>query len=279
MKGTRSILFAIIVFSFASCRENTILRDDLWMWGHGSGTTDGLYNIPAKSTIDMADAMACMGVPNVFVVRWEGKPEPPFDGFVKQFDGTGRIAWSITDSAPESYEQKKQWALDLAAQTPNMTGICLDDFFAEPYIHSVDDLRKLRAQMDSMNKNLKLSLVLYSFELEKDIKAHIECVDEVLFWTWHATDLIKLEENFEKYRQLVPDKPTMLGIYMWDFGNSKPIPVDLMKLQLDFALEKYMHGKIEGMIFHCTPLVDPKLDLEAVEYAIQWISKHAGLKR
>ena len=29
------------------------LRDRLWMWGHGPGTTDGQYNIPKGNKIDM----------------------------------------------------------------------------------------------------------------------------------------------------------------------------------------------------------------------------------
>ncbi len=259
-----------------SCRVGEPLRDNLWMWGHGAGTTDGLYNIPARSEIDMADALEYMGIPNIFVVRWEGKPEPPFDGFVEQFGDTRRVSWSIVDGAPESYEQKKQWAFELAGKMPNLTGFCLDDFFNKRYNRSVEDLKQLRAQMDSLKKGLKLSLVLYSFELELDIKEHIACVDEVLLWTWHATDLVRLEENFRRYKELVPDKPTLLGIYMWDFGNAKPIPVELMKLQLNFALEKYRRGEIEGMVFHCTPLVDSALDLEAVEYARKWIEKYAG---
>ncbi|MCL2119267.1 MAG: hypothetical protein FWH27_12655 [Planctomycetaceae bacterium] len=120
-------------------------------------------------------------------------------------------------------------------------------------------------------------MVLYSHELHLPVKATVEFFDVVSFWTWHATDLVVLEDNFKKFRELVPDKPTLLGIYMWDFGNSKPITMELMKLQLDFALEKFQQKQIEGMIFHCTPLVD--LGLEAVDYSRKWIAEHADVVR
>jgi len=252
------------------------LRDRLWMWGNGPGTTDGVHGVPAGNKIDIADAIDYMGIPNVYVVRWLGKPEPPFDEYVKQFHRTKRVSWTILDSAPESDEQKKQWAFELVEKMPNLVGLSLDDFFGS-HIRSVDYLRALRKEMDNQTRRLDLSLVLYTMELHLDIKNHIDCVDEVLFWTWHATDLVKLEENFKKYRDIVPDKPTWLGIYMWDFGNEKPITEELMKQQLDFALEKFKRHEIEGMIFHCTSLVD--LGLEAVEYSKKWIAEHGDVTR
>ncbi|MDR2916864.1 MAG: hypothetical protein LBV74_18880 [Tannerella sp.] len=255
------------------------LRDRLWMWGHEGSTISGLHNVPAGSKIGQAAAIDYMGIPNIHVVRYLGKPEYPFDEFIKQFSNTKRVSWSILEAGPpeETFEIKKQWAFELVDKMPNLVSLCLDDFFQDKLIRPISQLRELRNEMDHLPRKLSLPLVLYSFELELDIKKHIDYVDEVLFWTWHATDLVKLEENFNTYRNIVPDKPTWLGIYMWDFGNSKPIPVELMKLQLDFALEKFRQHEIEGMIFHCTPLVD--LGLDAVEYSRKWIAEHAGVTR
>ena len=276
-----------LILSLNSCRitknENNLLqyepnlRDRLWMWGHGPGSTNDQYNIPTGKNIDMAEAINYMGIPNVYVIRWRGMPEPPFDEYIKQFSKTKRVSWSIIDGAPESYEQKKKWAFELVEKMPNLTGFSLDDFFDEQYVRSVDELRELRKEMESLKRKIDLSCVLYSHQLSLDIKSRIDLVDEVLLWTWHATDLVELEENFNAYRKIVPDKPTWLGIYMWDFGNSKPIPMELMELQLDFALEKFKQHEIEGMIFHCTPLVD--LGLDAVAYSKKWIAEHAHVTR
>jgi len=265
------------------------LRDRLWMWGHGPGTTDGVCNIPVGKKIDMADAIDYMGIPNVCVIRWMGKPEPPFDEYIKQFQKTKRVAWSIIDGAPQSYAQKKQWAFELLEKMPNLVSFYLDDYF-----HFVKDdipegtagymtlgtIRDLRQEVKSMKRPTDLSMVVYSDQLRDlgpEIKPHLDCCDVVSFWTWYATNLVALEDNFKKYREIVPDKPTLLGTYMWDFGNAKPITPELMKLQLDFALEKFKGGQIEGMIFHCTPLCD--LGLEAVEYSKKWIAEYGDLVR
>jgi len=262
------------------------LRDRLWMWGHGPGTTNGLYNIPTGNNIDMADAVDSMGIPNVCVIRWLGKPEPPFDEYVKQFQKTKRVAWSVVDGAPQDYEQKKKWAFELSEKMPNLVNFFLDDYFHgesippegqidSPACLTLGQIHDLRKEMNTLKRPTDLSVVLYSYQLAgggAGLKRHIDTCDVVSFWTWHATDLVALEDHFRKYREIVPDKPTLLGTYMWDFGNSQPITMELMKLQLDFALKQFKKGQIEGMIFHCTPLVD--LGLESVEYSKKWIAEY-----
>ena len=262
------------------------LRDRLWMWGHGPGTTNDLYNIPTGKNIDMADAIDSMGIPNVCVIRWRGKPEPPFDEYVKQFRKTKRVAWSVVDGAPQEYPQKKQWGFELIETMPNLTGFFLDDYFHgdavpasgqidSPACLTLDEIRNLRKEMDALKRPTDLSVVLYSNQIQPGIKRHIDVCDVVSFWTWHATDLVALQDNFKRYRDIIPDKPTLLGIYMWDFGNAKPITMELMKLQLEFALEQFKQGQIEGMIFHCTPLCD--LGLEAVDYSRKWIAEYGDV--
>ena len=267
------------------------LRDRLWMWGHGPGTTNGICNIPAGNNIDMADAIDAMGIPNVYVIRWMGKPEPPFDEYIKQFHKTKRVGWSIIDGAPQSYEQKKRWAFELFDKMPNLIDLNLDDFFhgvspqegkkVFPANLSLEQLEELKKEMAAVKRNPNLSVVLYTGQshgqLHPSINLHLDYCDTVLYWTWHATDLVALKDNFKKYREIVPKKPTLLGIYMWDFGNAKPITMELMKLQLNFALEQFKQGQIDGMIFHCTPLVD--LGLEAVEYSKKWIAEYGDLVR
>lgn len=289
-KATLSTYVVTMLPQLIACNKavkanNEILHDRLWMWGHEPETINGHYNIPLGNNISIANAIQSMGIPNACVVSYLDKPEPPFDEYIKQFRNTKRVAWSILSGLPKkyTYEQQKHEAFSLLAKMPNLDCFYLDDYFlgnAVPMEGSdissacltLDQLQKLREEMLSFRQNLKLAVVLYAHQLNSGIKQHIDYFDIVSFWTWWANDLVALEENFIKYRYIVPDKPTLLGIYMWDFGNSKPITVDSMKMQLDFALEKFKKKQIYGMIFHCTPLCD--LDLEAVHYSRQWISDH-----
>lgn len=269
------------------------LVDRLWMWGHGPGTTDTLYAIPKGDKIDQADAIRSMGIPNLCVIRWLNSPEPEndddptkpaFGQFCEKIAPIKRLAWSIIDGAPQPYEQKKGWAFEAARTLPNMTTFFLDDFFTqipdgdsitEVKAHlTVEQLRSLRDEIAALPRKCDLAAVLYSGQLDPGIRPYLDQCDVVSFWTWAATDLTALEANFGRYREILPEKRTLLGIYMWDFGNMRPVTPELMTLQLDFALDMFRKKQVEGVIFHCTPLCD--IGLDAVEVSRRWIEEHAN---
>lgn len=262
------------------------LRDRLWMWGHDAGSLAKGYGIGGKDTdIQPAEALRYMGIPNVCMVRFTGTPLPPFDDYVKQFAQTKRLTWGFVDGAKNyTTEEKKAQALDLAAKQPNLIGLDMDDFFigdavpkspgAEPPANlTVEQVREVTRQLVVKGRRLDLSAVVYTNQLNPAIKNHLDLVDLVYLWTWRARDLVNLEANFTAYRKIQPNKRTLLGIYMWDFGEKKTIPVSLMEHQCKLALQWLKSGQIEGMIFHCTPLCGMKL--EAVEWSKDWISRHA----
>ncbi len=93
----------------------------------------------------------------------------------------------------------------------------------------------------------------------------------VSFWTWTSENLESLERNFQKVEKIAPSCRKVLGCYMYDYGNGKPMPVDLMKHQCEIGLQWLYHGRIEGMIFLASCICD--LELEAVEWTRQWISE------
>lgn len=119
---------------------------------------------------------------------------------------------------------------------------------------------------------LDLSIVWYTHQINPSIKRHIDQVDVVYFWTWNANHLVDLEKNFKAFRDICPDVRVRLGVYMWNFNDKAVVPMELMKHQLDCAYRWLKSGRIEGLIFHCTPLCD--MGLEAVEYSRCWIDEH-----
>ena len=262
------------------------LRDRLWMWGHDSGSLVKGYGSGDKGTdIEPAAALAYMGIPNICMVRFTGTPLPPFDDYVKQFAKTKRLTWGFVDGAKNfTTEEKKRQALDLASRTPNLVGLDMDDFFigdAAPKTEggeaqanlSVAQVQGVTKELNVAGRRLDLSMVIYSNQLHPAIQPHVDLVDTVYFWTWKARDLIHLEANFAAYRKIAPTKKTLLGIYMWDFGEKKTIPIELMEHQCRIALDLLKNREIEGLIFHCTPLCGMKL--EAVEWSKAWIARHA----
>ncbi|MFA7096389.1 MAG: hypothetical protein WC383_07870 [Gammaproteobacteria bacterium] len=269
------------------------LQDHLWMWGHDSGVYDGPnnpYNIPLSPPISMADAIQYMGIPNVCAIR-RGKPTTEY---LQQFNSVKRVSWALCMSKRKDseYADFKRDVFNLRDTLPNLTGYYLDDFFRlhgrpasekdsenvpAPAGLSMDELIQLRAELDAYPRRLELAVVLYTRELGPAIRPAMQYMDTVSLWIWDGNDIQKIEEKFKRYRELVPDKPTLLGIYMWNFGGQKELEMSFMVKQLDYALKLYKEGQINGMIFHCTPLCNK--GIAAVEYTKNWIAKHGGEKR
>jgi hypothetical protein len=264
------------------------LQDRLWMWGHDPGDYDGpkgVYNIPLSAPISMAEGIKSMGISNVCVIRG-GTPGPQYR---EQFKDVKRIAWNLSGGSNKSYRALKDYVFGLRDTMPNLTGYYLDDFFnfglnpkfdrnsetePAPAALSLEEMKQLYAETLAYRRRLDLAIVLYTAQLCPAIKPVTKYVDLVSLWIWSGVDIQKIEANFQKYRALVPNKPTLLGIYMWDFGGKKELPVKFMAQQLDYAYRLYKEGQIEGLIFHCTPLCNK--GLAAVDYARDWIAKHGS---
>jgi hypothetical protein len=167
-------------------------------------------------------------------------------------------------------------ALDLAAQFPNFSGVMMDDFFrydeasGRIAVHSVEELEAIQSRLKTSDRKLDLWVVLYNHQLEHPVEEHLAVCDVVTFWTWTSENLGSLERNFQRVEEIAPSCRKVLGCYMYDYGNSKPMPVDLMKRQCDLGLQWLRHGRIEGMIFLASCICD--LELETVEWTRQWIS-------
>lgn len=269
------------------------LRECSWMWGHDTGAYDApgnCYNIPVSEKISMPDACRALGVPNCCAVRWR----PSDDEYIEAFRKMDRFSWVLGSAYNNAYNYLKEHDFMLVDEMQNFTGFDLDDIFINhPPVKAVDcEGREIRvvpsspsyaelvALKDRIGRNpsmqrLELRAVLYVRQIRPEIKPILDLVDTVLFWTWDGVDISKLRSNFETYRKFLPDKPTLLGIYMWDFGGCKPLSAEAMKTQLAFALEKFKAGEIKGVIFHCTPLVNK--NLESVELCRQWLQENGDI--
>ena len=268
------------------------LRDRCWMWGHDSGVYDGtnnVYNIPLSPNVSMCDAIRYMGIPNVCAVRWF--PPTKDRAYLEDFRKAKRFSWvACGDSRWATKYELAQGCLDAMRQCPNMTGMDYDDFFqggtnvvqecsdgtvaAEAACFTLKEMEGYRDKLAALGraKRPETRLVLYAGGIKPSIKPALERVDTILFWTWNGKDLAGLEKNIAKLRELAPTQKILLGIYMWDFGGRKPIEMTYMRHQLNVALKLFRNGTIEGLIFHCTPLVNK--NLEAVEYCRSWLEQH-----
>ncbi|MBQ2630043.1 MAG: alpha-galactosidase, partial [Kiritimatiellae bacterium] len=285
---------------------NGTLVDGCWMWGHDSGVYDGSdgkgglkYGIPGSEPISMAAAVERFGVPNVCVIRWGDppdvfRPQPPTDGYLAQFGRLERFGWAIANNKDPVYAQMRSFVPGLVGKCPNMTAFDLDDFFRAhkpptsiatdagqrmslPGALSYAEMKELKALAKSAPHPVDVRMTLYTKDLCAEIMPLAELADSVILWTWDGSALDGLEDKFAQYRAYLPQTPTWLGIYMWDFGGRRPLAASFMERQLDIAKRLFLAGEIRGCVFHCTPLVNK--GLEAVERCREWLKECGGLRR
>ncbi len=255
-------------------------RDKLWLWGHPAGSHNGIYNVPGESRIGPVEAADYMGIPNLLMVTYPGYgPNPPFDQLALTLRPLGRVVWSIVGASGETASAGRDATLELAGTLPNMTGVIMDDFFHEPDHEdeaqraalSLADLRGIRERLHLADRTLDLWVVLYDYQLGERVSDYLDLCDVVTFWTWEAQKLKHLESNFGRFEEVAAARRKVLGCYMWDYGNSAPMPVDSMQEQSEFGLEMLRAGRIEGMIFLASCICDLKID--TVEWTRRWIAE------
>lgn len=259
-------------------RNGKTARDCFWLWAHEAGSHNNGWGLSGCSRMTPTEAAFYLGIPNLIMVRYEGKPTPPFFQYALPFKALRQVVWSIVGAGGQTGEEERDAALALADCLPNLTGVMMDDFFknAAPNtpdrvaVLSVEELRQVRRRLASTGGGLDLWVVLYDHQFSLPVGEHLKLCDKVSFWTWKATALENLERNFEQAERLAPSAGKVLGCYMWDYGQGQPMPVDLMEKQCELGLGWLRQGRIEGMIFLASCICD--LELEAVEWTREWIA-------
>jgi len=119
---------------FASEKADTV-RDRLWIWGHVEGVYDNAWGLPMNSRMTPLQAAGFLDTPNLIMVRYAGKPAPPFGEYAAQYSNLQKLMWSFVSAGGETSAEEQEHVLDLARKMPNITGLFMDDFFhgnAEP---------------------------------------------------------------------------------------------------------------------------------------------------
>lgn len=275
------VLATLFATSTGTAAERKTVRDAMWIWGHYEGSYDNTFGLPRNSSIGPVAGAKSMGLHNLIFIQYDGKPVPPYDDYARPMRSLDKIMWSLTGNGGATSAKERDAVLALAGRMPNITGVFMDDFFVgdasksttaeAPAVLSARNLDDLRKQLMVAGRRLDLGVTLYTHQLDGQIASHLKYCDIVSLWTWKAADLSHLEENFAKFQSIAPGKRVLLGLYMWDFGVHKPMPLDSMKGQCNLAIKWLREGRIEGVIFLATNICD--MNLEAVNWTRSWIAE------
>ncbi len=257
------------------------VRDRLWVWGHIAGSHDEGWELPMPSRMTPAEAALYLDVPNLLMVSFRDNLQAPFDQLATSLRPLDRVVWSIVGAGAVTDASQTEEVFKLAERFPNITGVIMDDFFktnpegGEVGTLSVEELQRIRRdKLMLSDRQLELWNVMYTHQFHLDVRAHMAECDVVTCWTWRAEELAELEKSMDKFEEAAPDSRLLLGCYLWDFGDRKPIPLELMKYQCEKGLEWLKSGRIEGLIFLASCQCD--LGLETVEWTRDWIAEVGG---
>lgn len=257
----------------------TTVRDRFWIWGHEAGSHDPgshheEWNLPGTSRMTAVEAAAYMNVPNLLMVRYNGKPHMPYDQLAIATRPLRQVMWSVTGAMGEKSTEERDHVLHIAARFPNVTGLVMDDFVnwdtGEPELSPVE-LAELAARLALPDRTLDVMMVLYSHQLEVELSPHLQFCNQVSFWVWESRNLATLEAEFERFEDVTPGKERYLGCYVWDFGARAPMPLERLQQQCATGLRWLRAGRIEGMIF--LPSCHFDLGLDTVEWLRGWIAE------
>lgn len=258
------------------------LKDNLWIWGQPAGShhkvENNIWCLPGENKMGAVEGASYLGIPNICIVTIGDDPAPPFDKEAEKLLHCPKVAWSIVGDASSTRFSKGQSDLEevlkVARKYPNIVGAIMDDFF-RPDRQAVFTPKLVGEYAEKVHKEgMELWSVIYEHELKEEARPYLEHCDVITYWTWEADNLREMETNMEKLKGLLPpNKKVFAGCYMWDYGKSRPIPMDVVKYQLEKYKEWFEEGVISGMVVCSNCIAD--IGIEAADYTRQWILDNA----
>ena len=243
------------------------LKEHLYLWCHNSGVYNEIVN--DRSSATPAEAADYMGIENIIMVSYGGKPTPPFAPIQEGFKKFGKVVWSIIGDSACVYENDEAYVdevISLHEKYPNVTGGIMDDFFTEG--RTPFNLEAISGKMKGAG--LPLWVVLYDHELKKQENLKkLQMCDVITFWTWDISHIAVMEKNLVDVRNQFPDKKIVSGCYLWNFSGQLPQTVRHMEYQCNAALDLLKSGTIDDIIILGSPLIGMKLP--TIDWTKSWI--------
>lgn len=258
------------------------IRDLLWVWGNPEMAKPGRQNVATFAEASPARRAQLLGVPNV-VLAGNGVPndDQEADRQTQEVAAHPRLVWEISadgsgEGRPFVYQQRMAQVRRLADQYPQIEGVLLDDMSTVGIDHGFkpEHIRQIREFLPDKYRAVKLGGVVYTMSLDRPgINDYIKELDLIQLWTWHARDIVDLEQNVARCEGQFPTKPIMLGLYLYDYGDGRRMPLDLLQRQCETALKLAHEGRIRGIVF-----LTINNDAEAVAWTASWIKQVGNQK-
>ena len=244
------------------------IRDKLWLWGTRVNALKEYGFPPSRMTIgeglcslNLDHAMMCGSL-------------PPTQDEYRSVSHCRKLLWEMSFDEDFGFERPLAPIVKLHRAHRNVEGVLLDDF-------STSEISKgarpevLARMRQAMPDSLQLWLVIYSMSLDiPNLSEYLQYADGISFWVWAADELPLVPESMVRCRELSGNKPMILGLYFYDFGNQRPMTLRQMELQMETGVRLLKVGACEGLCFLSSSIMDVGLD--TVEWTREWIARRGA---
>jgi hypothetical protein len=240
------------------------------------------YRFKHEFEVSPAEAAAELGIENGLMVKYNMGPNPgPERGrFARYYEHENfgafkKVIWSLVGEGGATSAPEQEETLSLAAGRTNIVGFVMDDFFVRPNRKrplSPGQIRGLQRRIKSAlpeRTHRRLWVVLYDSDLNDPhfgtrFAPWLREVDGITLWFKGERPLRRknMEEKLARLERKISNWPRrpeiILGCYMWRYLERKhgEISAERMATQLDFARDHLADGRLAGVIFLGSPIVD-----------------------
>ncbi|NPV46096.1 MAG: DUF1080 domain-containing protein [Armatimonadetes bacterium] len=271
-------LFAFAMATHADTSGRAVpARALMWAWGNPEMTEPGPHSHATYAQASPAERAALLGVPNI-IMAGLGLPDDEAQArrWTAEVGHAQELIWEIASDAPVSsssftYGHRVHLLAELAREHPRLSGALLDDMTTVQIDHGLQpaDVRRCRELLQRHCPGLKLWAAVYTMSLDRPgIGEYIRELDGITLWTWHARDLPELERNVDRVRREYPGKPLLAGLYLYDYGDGRPMPRDLLEQQCETGLRLLHDGRLQGLVF-----LTITNDAETVQWVADWVAR------
>ncbi len=176
-----------------------------------------------------------------------------------EWDENGRPICKPT-SDPVTVRTEGENVARLAKQFQNVTGVYCDDLMGlmKSAKYGPKEFGDIRSAIRDLNPKLNLWTVVYTHELEDvefwtGLRPHI---DVVTLWIWKQENIVQMPEYVDQCRRLFPGKSIVMGVYLRDYTQVAPVPVDLVRKQMEGIATLVEKGMLSGYSILAAVLID-----------------------
>jgi len=255
-------------------------RDRMWVWGTRETRGGAAGGLAAYAEASPAARAQMLSLRNIIIAGGQVLEPDAACTLARECASLGgRLAYEVCPSEmtgrADDYAKDGRAAHAAAAEVPSLEAVLLDDLTSLQVAQRgmpVAELEKACESLRAGPRPLKVWGVVYTMNLDyPTLDEYLKRLDAINLWTWRAEDLRDLEANLARCEALAPGKPIILGLYLYDYGEGRPMPLDLMQQQFALGLKWLKEGRIEGMVF-----LSITNEPAALEWTRGWIRELAG---